>query len=151
MNKYKIAGICVGAVLLSGCSDVQENAQKVKEYPGINVAYSQNLSPEDLTNRQNDILAEICYGRVTSESGDGEVTNPYDEDSNYISYKSYVKDGVLEEGDCVRSIFLYEVGNSEPDAIFARFDWKIDDNGNSSYIGASVDGFEEIKEENHED
>lgn len=148
MNKYTIAGLCLSAAILSGCgNNVQENTQKVENHPGITIGYSQELSAEVVASRGNDVLVEICYGRVISKDGDGEIINPYDKDYNYISYSDYTKNGVLKEGDIVRTVLMYNVGTA-PDDVFARFDWRIDKNGNSHYIGADVDEVKEIEEGN---
>ena len=147
MNKYKraFAGILLGATLLTGCAGNAHAVEKTKctKMPGVQIYYAQNLTPKAVTHRGNDLFIEIVYGQVIDKKGNGRVTNPYDPDFDYISYKDFAKAGVVKKNDSVRTVFLYDIGNNEPDAIFARFDWRIR-GGKTKLIGVDVDEIHEI-------
>lgn len=81
------------------------------------------LSAEVLENRDGIVIVERCIGFVTDKTtGDGKVLNAYDDDYDYISYRS-VTDQKYYDGTVFISYMIYNPENNYIDDITERYDF----------------------------
>lgn len=81
------------------------------------------LSAEILENRNGMVIVERCIGFVTDKTtGDGKVLNAYDDDYDYISYRS-VTDQKYYDGTVFISYMIYNPENNYIDDITERYDF----------------------------
>lgn len=79
------------------------------------------LTDEMLANRTADeLIIEHDTGVILNDSGDGEVTNPFDPQYNYISYIDIM--GYAKPGDTVTTYCIYNPYTQYEDDIKFRID-----------------------------
>ena len=93
----------------------REEIGAVREY------WTEELSADILTGREDDIIIEKTIGTVINEKLDGRIFGA--DEYNYISYK-YVKGA--QKGDVILTICIYPPGSDGEDDICQRFDYIID-------------------------
>jgi hypothetical protein len=89
----------------------------------IKIIDTQDLTLEDLENRNGKLIIERVIGIVEdAETGDGRCFNG-EEYYNYISYKGTPG---ISNGDIICSYMIYNPDNNYEDDIIMRFDYIID-------------------------